>query len=89
MRRSIVLFLLVAACSTGGSGDPRSACELVRDHSIQLRAKGMPEDIAERHEENLADTLGRELVTECEQRGPSYAECALTATDMDALRRCP
>jgi hypothetical protein len=101
MKKLAPLLLLLASC-LGSEGSlmevPRSDCEALRDHLIELRiaagagASEPSERIAnelERHRQTLRTVYGDSFLTDCQLKTPPEAiACALEAPDRAALADC-
>jgi hypothetical protein len=88
MKRSLLLLLMsvsFAACADSSSVD----CRRLAAHEFALTIKAMPEPMQARATDQL-QAEKRAMQRRCESESPTSAEakCALTATDLAALRRC-
>lgn len=99
MKKLAPLLLLLASC-LGSEGSlmevPRSDCEALRDHLIELRiaagASESSERVAselERHRQTLRTVYGDSFLTDCQLKTPPESiACALEAPDRAALADC-
>jgi hypothetical protein len=88
--RRLVSLLLVASCAASGdSRASRQQCEQLRDHLIDVKLAAATGVDKAGHREAMRSALGADYVARCaEAVTDGELECALKASDDDALQAC-
>jgi hypothetical protein len=80
MKTMFLASLLAAALGGGCSKKSDSSCEAVYEHTLSLVPDGMKQSM----EGKKADALAK-----CEKLSPEARQCALDATSLEDLMKCP
>jgi hypothetical protein len=80
MMKHILLSSLLAVSLLAGCKKSGSDCEKVFDHTVSL----MPAEMQGKLEDGKADAIAK-----CEKMSPEARKCALDATSLEELMKCP
>lgn len=79
--------LLVGGCAANNESRQQK-CERVREHFIELRVSGLPQQDREPHREALRQALGERFEDECKSLTDRQVACALAANDVVGATDC-
>jgi hypothetical protein len=85
---TLLTVLLVGACAGDEPAVSRGACERMRDHAIELRLRGVVDDL-DAHRAAARQVLGDGYVQRCvAETSVAELECSLAAKDLPSLHSC-
>ena len=94
MKRCVILLLLVGAC---GKGPSEGQCKQLLDHLVDLEFKKAGANATvdtqkadlEKQKKNVVENKQAEFMTVCvDKTAKARVECALAATDLEAVAKC-
>ena len=78
--KTLIVSALASLALTAGCSKKSGSCEEVFDHTVSLLPDGMKDQMAGQKDAAIA---------KCEKLSPEARKCALDATSMDDLMKCP
>ena len=78
--KTLIVSALAALALTAGCSKKSGSCEEIFDHTVSLLPEGMKDQMAGQKDQAIA---------KCEKLSPEARKCALDATSLDDLMKCP